>query len=92
MKATCKQVNKALVDAGFEGVELVRGDGYCYFWPYESCPNHWLDRHMTYGGSTSVMVPRVSDLTVEQWVEELRSLHDEFTKRLRKPTAVYIHR
>ena len=47
---------------------------------------------MTYGGSTTVMVPRVSDLTVEEWVEELRSLQDKFTNSLRKPTVVYIHR
>jgi hypothetical protein len=78
MKITCKRINQALIDAGFEGVELVRGDGYCYFWPYDSHPSHWLDKCMAFGGTTSVMVPRLSDLTVEQWVEELRSLHNKF--------------
>jgi hypothetical protein len=75
MKATCKRVNKALIEAGFDGIELVRvRDGYFYFWPLESHPNHWLHNLKT----TSVMVPRVSDLTVEQWVEELRSIHNKF--------------
>ena len=62
---TLKQVNKALKVAGFEG-ELVKGKDYFYFVSDE------LDKLRLQ--TTSVMVNRLSALTVEQWVAEYRTL------------------
>lgn len=81
MKATCKRVNKALIEAGFDGVELVNsGVGYFYFWALPTHQSHWLDQYISLGGQYSVMVPRVSDLTIEQWVEELKTMCKTWSK------------
>jgi hypothetical protein len=51
-------------------VHIEKGDGYFYFWKGEA--NNWLDR--------TVNVPKVSSLTLEQWIGEfnrLKRLNDE---------------
>lgn len=57
---TIKQVNKALAAKGYKA-ELVRGDGYFYFWGPDTAK---FEESGVYGGVT-----RLSDLTVERWVE-----------------------
>ena len=64
MRVTRKAVNKALEDAGFEGVTIERGDGYWYFWGGEAIG--WYDSSV----SSPMSVPRLTDLTVDQWVHE----------------------
>ena len=54
-----RSVNKALKEAGIVG-ELVRGEGYHYF----------VGESFYYSSGTSVYVYRVTDLTIEQWVQE----------------------
>lgn len=61
---TIKQVNKALHAAGLD-CQLHKGDGYCYFWG----PS--VERSPV---GTMVYVPRISDLTVEQWLEEAETI------------------
>jgi len=72
-----KSVNKA-IQKEFPDVELVKGDGYFYFWPTDAAQSaesfHWLETADT----TSVMVNRINDLTLDQWFEELRILREEF--------------
>lgn len=71
--ATIAKVNKALAKAGYEGVELVRGNGYCYF-----------DGEMLgVWHTTSVYVPYVKCLSVEQWVKEyeIMKAHEESKER-----------
>ena len=60
-KATFKKVNAALKDAGLD-VELVKGEGYFYF--AGEGTDGWA--------STGVYVYRLTDLTVEEWMEEAR--------------------
>jgi hypothetical protein len=60
---TIKAVNKAVAALGSSD-ELVKADGYFYFWGYDA--SNWP--------SSSVMANRVNDLTLEQWVEEYKSL------------------
>lgn len=60
---TTKQVNKAIAALG-GSEELVKGDGYCYFVGGDT--ENWEQ--------ASVYVPRIGDLTVEQWVDEYKSL------------------
>ena len=54
-----RSVNKALKEAGING-ELVRGEGYFYF----------VGESFYYSSGTSVYVFRVTNLTIEQWVQE----------------------
>jgi hypothetical protein len=63
-RTTIRKVNEALQAAGFEGVELVKGNGYWYFSGGDAMG--WY--------SSSVMVYHLNALTVEQWVAEARQL------------------
>lgn len=73
---TLKQVNKAIEEAGFKDIELVKsGEGYFYFWP--TCEKrHWLDQLNT----KSVYVMRLNQLTLEQWLDELRTFQKIYTR------------
>ena len=44
-------------------VHIEKGDGYFYFWKGEA---NWLDR--------TVNVPKLSSLTLEQWIDEFTRL------------------
>jgi len=59
------QVRDYLAGHGFPGVGLHRSarDAYCYF--YGGDADYWHE--------TSVMVPRISDLTLDQWLAEART-------------------
>lgn len=59
-RVTLKAVNKALNSAGV-GAELFKGDGYYYF--IGNAMNHCQEQGV-YG------VRLLSDLSIEQWVEE----------------------
>ena len=72
---TLKQVNKAIREAGFSGIELFKADGYCYFFSTSEGMN-WLDEYSV-KNSTCVMVPRLKDLTVAEWVGELKRMYKE---------------
>ena len=65
-RTTIRRVNDALEAAGFEGVELVRGNGYFYF----SGGDTW--RWTT----TAVYTNRLTGMTVEEWVNEARWLRE----------------
>lgn len=65
-RVTKKQIDKALKKAGIDG-EIFRGDGYQYF----------IGKSFDKAYTTSVMVPRLSDLSVERWVEEAKHLIQE---------------
>jgi hypothetical protein len=62
-RVTRKLVNDALRAQGRDE-SLREGDGYFYFGGGESV--HWL--------SSSVMVRKISDLTLEQWMHEFQNL------------------
>lgn len=59
-------VNRALKENGIDAV-LVKGSGYYYF----------VGEAVKFASTSSVMVPHVSDLTVEQWLEEVREFISE---------------
>lgn len=64
-KTTTKAVIKAIeASTGDKGVELVKGAGYLYF----------VHPTFDFTEGASVMVPYLSDLSVERWVEEYRAL------------------
>ncbi len=54
-----REVNAAIRKAGMSKIELVKGAGYFYF------VGHNADDHMG-----SVFVPRIGDLSTEEWVLE----------------------
>jgi len=62
-KATIKAVNAALAERG-HNTFLVKGGDYFFFRGAEV--NSWLDR--------TVQVPRVGDMTVDQWVAAFQNL------------------
>jgi hypothetical protein len=69
MRITLKTINDELRGLGHD-VHIERGDGYFYFWKGDA--NNWLDR--------TVNVPKVSSLTLEQWIGEydrLKKLNGE---------------
>jgi hypothetical protein len=63
MRLTLKTINDELRRLGHY-VHIEKGDGYFYFWKGEA--NDWLDR--------TVNVPKVSSLTLEQWIGEFNRL------------------
>jgi GNAT superfamily N-acetyltransferase len=67
-RVTVTMVNKALKAKGY-AVEVVKGVGYWYF----SGP----DAAKLHGVETGVMVPRLSDLSVEEWVAEFENKRKE---------------
>jgi hypothetical protein len=87
MRLTQKAVTAELRRLGHEA-RLESGDGYFYFLGLE--PSAWLDK--------TVKVPKVSSLTLEQWVaeyEQLKKLNEEIlrgkvTTEPAKPKAVSV--
>jgi hypothetical protein len=82
MRVTLKTVNDELRRLGHD-VHVEKGDGYFYFWKGEA--NNWQDR--------TVNVPKVSSLTLEQWIDEfnrLKNVNEEMLagKVLKKKAAV----
>ena len=63
MRITLKTINDELKRLRHE-VHIDKGDGYFYFWGGEA--TNWLDR--------TVNVPKVSSLTLEQWMGEFDKL------------------
>ncbi len=61
MAITLRQVNQAIASLGYE---LVRGRDYFYFWP--------LNNSVVLLKNSNINVPRLSNLTIEQWVESLK--------------------
>lgn len=74
-RVTRKMVNDALRARGRDE-SLYPGDGYFYFGGGDAV--HWF--------SSSVMVKRISDLTLEQWLVEFNSLLER-EKKLRSQMA-----
>jgi hypothetical protein len=72
MAVTLKAINEELAKRGHHAL-LAKGDGYFYFWSGEAAD--WLDRTVT--------VPKLSSLTVDQWVEEFRKLKNKNQEILR---------
>jgi hypothetical protein len=73
MRLTQKAVTAELKRLGHEA-RLESGDGYFYFLGLE--PANWLDK--------TVKVPKVSSLTLEQWVaeyERLKKLNEEILRK-----------
>ena len=69
MRLTLKAIDEELRRLGHD-VHVEKGDGYFYFWKGEA--NNWLDR--------TVNVPKVSSLSLEQWIGEydrLKKLNGE---------------
>jgi hypothetical protein len=72
MRLTQKAVTAELHRLGHEA-RLESGDGYFYFLGLE--PANWLDK--------TVKVPKVSSLTLEQWVaeyERLKKLNEDIVR------------
>ena len=63
MRVTLKAINEALNGLAPD-VRLAKGDGYFYFTSGETA--NWLD--------TTVRVPTLNNLTLEQWIEEFKRL------------------
>jgi len=63
MRVTLKAINEAL-NGLVPDVRLAKGDGYFYFTSGETA--NWLD--------TTVRVPTLNNLTLEQWIEEFKRL------------------
>jgi len=69
MRVTLKTIDDELRRLGHD-VHLEKRDGYFYFWKGQA--NDWLDR--------TVNGPKVSSLTLEQWIDEfnrLRKVNEE---------------
>jgi hypothetical protein len=82
MRVTLKAIDDELRRLGHD-VHIEKGDGYFYFWKGDA--NNWLDR--------TVNVPKVSSLTLEQWIGEfnrLKKLNGELlsSKVPKKPNAI----
>lgn len=74
MPLTLKKINSELAK---RGVRLEKGSGYFYFLGGEAA--NWLDK--------TVRVPKVSSLTLDQWLgefERLRKLNAEIAKGRKK--------
>ncbi len=63
MRLTLKAINDELRRLGND-VHIEKGDGYFYVWNGDA--NDWLDR--------TINVPKVSSLTLEQWIDEYNRL------------------
>lgn len=63
MPLRLKTINDELRRLGHD-VHIEKGDGYFYVWKGEA--NNWLDR--------TINVPKVSSLTLEQWIDEFNRL------------------
>jgi hypothetical protein len=63
MRLTLKTINDELRRLGHD-VHIEKGDGYFYVWKGDA--NNWLDR--------TINVPKVSSLTLEEWIGEYRRL------------------
>lgn len=72
-RLTRTAIAKACVAAGLPAdIELVKGDGYFYFWGHE----------VAMWPATSVYVYHLNDLTLEQWVQEAVELQTAYTRYL----------
>lgn len=67
---TMKDVNKRLAQYG---IELVKGSGYFYFWPFMKEDDHPI----MLASETSVMLYRFSDQTPDEWVTDAIELIKE---------------
>jgi hypothetical protein len=74
MRVTLKSVNDHLAALGHT-TRLEKGDGYFYFCEGEA--TYWLDR--------TVIVPILSSLTLDQWVDEFKRLKKLNEGMLRPP-------
>ena len=63
MPLTLKAINAELAKRGHK-LRLERGGGYFYFWTGEAAD--WLD--------STVRVPTVGSLALEQWIDEFQRL------------------
>ena len=63
MRLTLKTINDELTRLGHD-VRIEKGDGYFYVW--KGVANNWLDR--------TINVPKVSSLSLEQWIAEFNRL------------------
>jgi hypothetical protein len=66
VRISLKAINSELERLGCDAV-LARGDGYFYFSGGEAAD--WLDR--------TVRVPTLHSLTLEQWIEQFKSLREK---------------
>ena len=64
---TFKSVNKELKETFGDGIEILQGDGYIYFW------GTLIDRCY----STTVPVPRLNRLDLNHWIDEATHLVNE---------------
>lgn len=71
-RITVKAVNKALSDAGIPA-EVFKGEGYWYFFGDE--PPMWPQ--------SAVYVYKLSDLSIEGWVQEAQHLRQPYLDRNR---------
>lgn len=62
-RITVKALNEELARLGHQA-RLEKASGYFYFWTGDAAD--WIDR--------TVQVPKISALTLTQWVEEFRRL------------------
>lgn len=75
-RVTLNAINSELIRLGYTA-RLAKASGYFYFHFGEAA--NWLDR--------TVNVPKVSSLTVPQWVEEYRRLKSLNEQIMRNPSA-----
>ena len=88
--ALTKRVTLKTIDDEFRrlghDVHVEKGDGYFNYWKGEA--NGWLDR--------TVNVPKVSSLTLEQWIDEfnrLKKVNEEMLAgKLPKSTGIKSHK
>jgi hypothetical protein len=67
-RVTINQINKALAEAGVKA-ELVRDDRQAY--------HYFMGEDVSRAYSTSVLTPRTSTYTIEQWVTMAKRCRDE---------------
>jgi hypothetical protein len=71
-RITANNIAKACIAAGLPAdIELVRGNGYHYFWCEEAAC--WPQ--------SSVYTAYMTDLTIKQWVDQALYFRDEYMKR-----------
>lgn len=70
--ASLAQINRRIHDAGYTEVELVRGEGYCYFVFDDNGPNYETE---------SVPVPYLKQQTAQEWVEQAEDFGDRMREK-----------
>jgi hypothetical protein len=70
MRLTCAMITKKMNAEGIPG-QLCAGNGYFYLWDREG-EDFWINAY-----TTSIYVCRLSHMSLERWMEEIRTMYQQ---------------